>query len=203
VLITVKLYAGLNPGQIQEWVEGCLRGDSRSQELLYKHFFPALYRICQRYCQDDMETMSVLNDGFLKVFTKIHKYNASLGAIEAWIKTVITHTAIDYVRSRNRRSFQVVHLDNMGDFPQEEAPISELSPEALLQGIRRLPQTTRTVLNMHLFEAFSHKQIAATLSISESTSRWHLTEARKKLKQYFSEGGDAKVDAPMKKNMYS
>lgn len=193
----------MNPGQIQEWVEGCLRDDRRSQEALYKHFFPVLYRICQRYCQDDMETMSVLNDGFLKVFTKIHKYNSSLGAVEAWIKTVVTHTAIDYVRSRNRRAFQVVHLENVGELPVEEAPLSDLNPDILLQGIRRLPQTTKTVLNMHLFEAFSHKQIAESLNISESTSRWHLTEARKKLRQYFSEGGDSVAEAPKKKNMYS
>lgn len=150
-----------------------------------------------------METMSVLNDGFLKVFTKIHKYNASLGAIEAWIKTVVTHTAIDYVRSRNRRAFQVVHLENIGELPEEEAPVADLNPDVLLQGIRRLPQTTKTVLNMHLFEAYSHKQIASTLGISESTSRWHLTEARKKLRQYFSEGGDSVADASRKKNMYS
>jgi RNA polymerase sigma-70 factor (ECF subfamily) len=71
-----------------------------------------------------------------------------------------------------------------------------------LQGIRCLPQTTRAVLNMHLFDAFSHKQIASVLGISESTSRWHLTEARKKLKQYFSESVPL-VDVPKKKNMYS
>ena len=127
-----------------------------------------------------METMSVLNDGFLKVFTKIHKYNSSLGAIEAWIKTVITHTAIDHVRSRNRKAFQVVHIENMGDIPEAEIPLPDLDPGILLQGIRCLPQTTRAVLNMHLFDAFSHKQIASALGISESTSRWHLTEARKK-----------------------
>ncbi len=149
-----------------------------------------------------METMSVLNDGFLKVFLRIHKYNPSLGAVEAWIKTVITHTAIDYVRSRNRRSFQVVHLDNMGDVAEEQATAPDLDPEILLQGIRRLPQTTRTVLNMHLFEAYTHKQIATNLGITESTSRWHLTEARKKLKQYFSEG-DSKSDSSRKQNMYS
>jgi RNA polymerase sigma factor (sigma-70 family) len=149
-----------------------------------------------------METMSVLNDGFLKIFTKIQKYNSNLGAIEAWIKTVITHTAIDYVRSRNRRAFQVVHLDNMGDIADDAAPIPELNPDVLLEGIRHLPQTTRTVLNMHLFDAYSHKQIASSLGITESTSRWHLTEARKKLKVYFSEGGSV-TDASRKQNMYS
>ena len=192
----------MNPGQIDEWIEGFRRNDRKSQELLYKHFYPVIYRICQRYCQDDMETMTVLNDGFLKVFLRIQKYNPSLGALEAWIKTVVTHTAIDYVRSRNRRSFQVVHLDNMGDIPEEPAELPDLDPNVLLQGIRRLPQTTRTVLNMHLFEAYSHKQIASNLGITESTSRWHLTEARKKLKQYFSEG-DFKSDTLRKQNIYS
>lgn len=134
-----------------------------------------------------METMSVLNDGFLKVFTKIHKYNASLGAPEAWIRTVITHTAIDHVRSRSKRALQVVHVDNLADVPQAEPELSALDPQMLLAGIRRLPQMTKAVLNLHLFEAYSHKEIASSLGISESTSRWHLTEARKKLKLYFTE----------------
>lgn len=188
----------MNPGQIDEWVEGCRRNDRKSQELLYKHFYPVIYRICQRYCQDEMDTMTVLNDGFLKVFNKIHKYNANLGAVEAWIKTVITHTAIDHVRSRNRLAFQVVHLENMGDVSEEPSDTPDLDPDILLQGIRRLPQTTKTVLNMHLFEAYTHKQIASSLGITESTSRWHLTEARKKLKQYFAEG-----DGVKKQTMYS
>ncbi len=192
----------MNPGQLEEWVEGCRHNDRKSQELLYKHFYPVVYRICARYCQDDMETMSVLNDGFLKVFTKIQKYNSSLGAIEAWIKTVITHTAIDYVRSRNRRAFQVVHLEKMGDIPDDPAPIPDINPDILLEGIRYLPQTTKTVLNMHLFEAYSHRQIATMLGITESTSRWHLTEARKKLKQHFSEGNFQR-ESTGKKNMIS
>jgi RNA polymerase sigma-70 factor (ECF subfamily) len=114
----------------------------------------------------------------------------------------VTNTAIDHVRGRNKRAFQVVHLDNMGDIADEDPALAELEPDILLRGIQHLPLTTRTVLNMHLFEAYSHKQIASALGISESTSRWHLTEARKKLKQYFSVE-IALAEPPRKKNMCS
>jgi RNA polymerase sigma-70 factor (ECF subfamily) len=53
--------------------------------------------------------------------------------------------------------------------------------------VKILPPATRVVFNMSVVEGYSHKEIAQTLNMSESTSRWHLTEAKKRLQQLIRE----------------
>jgi len=46
-----------------------------------------------------------------------------------------------------------------------------------------LPAVTQKVFSLHIFKGYSHKEIGEMLNMAESTSRWHVAEARKNLKQ--------------------
>jgi DNA-directed RNA polymerase specialized sigma24 family protein len=48
--------------------------------------------------------------------------------------------------------------------------------------IWRLPLTTRLVFNLYSVEGYSHGEIGEMLGMSEGTSRWHLSDARRQLK---------------------
>jgi RNA polymerase sigma-70 factor (ECF subfamily) len=61
--------------------------------------------------------------------------------------------------------------------------LSKINTEELLQLIRQLPPSAKAVFNLYIMEGYSHKEIGSLLSISEGTSKWHLSEARKKLQQ--------------------
>lgn len=59
----------------------------------------------------------------------------------------------------------------------------KLDAEDLLNLIKQLPAATQLVFNLYTVEGFTHREIGEMLVISEGTSRWHLSEARKQLKQ--------------------
>jgi RNA polymerase sigma-70 factor (ECF subfamily) len=59
---------------------------------------------------------------------------------------------------------------------------SKMHYDELMKLIQQLPETTRTVFNMYVIEGFTHKNISEQIGISEGTSKWHLFEARKILK---------------------
>ena len=46
----------------------------------------------------------------------------------------------------------------------------------------QLPEMTRYVFNLFAIEGYSHAEIASSLQISDGTSKWHVSEARKILK---------------------
>ena len=46
-----------------------------------------------------------------------------------------------------------------------------------------LPQTTSLVFKKYAIEGYTHKEIGEQLGFSDGTSKWHLFEARKKLKK--------------------
>jgi RNA polymerase sigma factor (sigma-70 family) len=49
--------------------------------------------------------------------------------------------------------------------------------------IAKLPPATHAVFVLYAVEGYNHREIAEKLGISEGTSKWHLSEARKTLQQ--------------------
>ena len=48
--------------------------------------------------------------------------------------------------------------------------------------MNKLPGNTYKVFSLYAIEGYTHKEIGELLSISSGTSKWHLSEARRKLK---------------------
>ncbi len=71
------------------------------------------------------------------------------------------------------------------DWPSEE--VNHLAEETdldhLLAVINRLSPMDKQVFNLFAIDGYGHKEIANMLNISEGTSKWHVHEARKKIKE--------------------
>ena len=65
--------------------------------------------------------------------------------------------------------------------------INKMKTAELLDQVRRLAPATQAVFNLYVIEGYSHKEIAQLLNISEGTSKWHLSEARKNLQQLINQ----------------
>lgn len=163
-------------------IEACLRHDRMAQERLYQRYFEEAYRTCNRYLSQHADVVAVVNDGFFKVFQKLDTYQAALGSLGGWIHRIMMHCAIDHLRKESRfglvTSPPEAHAEVLS-VPNEV--FADLAVEELLLLVKSLPVTTRVVFNMSIMEGYSHREIAGALGMTESTSRWHLTEARKRL----------------------
>ena len=88
-------------------IDGCLKNDRSAQEQLYKQFYGPMTSICLRYTKNEEDAIEVLHNGFLKVFKKIHTYDGSKASLYTWIRTIIVHSAIDFIRQRGKFYSQV------------------------------------------------------------------------------------------------
>lgn len=153
-----------------------------SQESIYKHFYHDMFVICKRYAEDAHDALTILNDGFLKAFINISKYNKQFGSFAPWLKTIIINTAIDYTRG-SKRAAQIIHIDTVIDQGKEDLDLDfSVQQQEISRHLSLLPAVTRLVINLFAFDGYNYKEIAAMAGISESTVRWHVSEARKKLK---------------------
>src|ERR1043165_2071233 len=84
-------------------VEGCIRNDRRAQEKLYKQYCGAMMNLCITYTKNDEDAIEVVQDGFLKVFQQIHRFDSSKSSLYTWIRTVELRTAIDFLRKKNQK----------------------------------------------------------------------------------------------------
>ncbi|HXS37652.1 MAG TPA: RNA polymerase sigma factor [Flavipsychrobacter sp.] len=170
------------PGQtseLEELIQGCIRNERSAQERLYKLFYPKMMAMVRRYIDHNMQAEEVLNNGYLRAFQKIQQYTFQ-GSFEGWLRKIVFHAVSDYVKQNIRYSEKVVLVEKDQFVHKDHA--DRLYYNQLLQLVQTLPDATRAVFNMYVLEGFSHKEISKMLNISEGTSKWHLSEGRRLLK---------------------
>lgn len=141
-----------------------------------------MFTVCLRYSKDREEAAEMLQKSFIKVFASLHQYRRE-GSFEGWIRTVVVTTSLQHLRKRSGLHAMVT-IENSGISQMEEKEHieSNLSTKELLELVQSLPVAYRQVFNLHVFEGYKHREIAAMLGISENTSKSNLFDARQWLK---------------------
>ena len=158
-------------------VEGCKRGDRRSQKAVYDQLSGKMFAVCLRYMDDREAAADILQDGFVTLFTKLDSYSGE-GSFEGWARKIFVNTALMSLRKNDvlRQTEDVdVAWNITADTPTE---IEDIGYKELMKMIASMPPGFRTVFNMYVLEGYSHKEIAESLGISEATSRSQLQRAR-------------------------
>ena len=163
-------------------INGCKIGDRKAQEQLYKNYYRAMVSLCLRYTKNEEDAVEVLNTGFLKVFKNIQRYGPEQASLYTWIRTIVINSCLDFIKARHTIE-QHQQLEEAIDVHIPAEVVDKIKTTELLQLVRQLPPATQAVFNLYVIEGYSHKEISELLKISEGTSKWHLSEARKCLQQ--------------------
>lgn len=144
--------------------------------------------VCMRYHKNEEDSRSSLNLGFIKIIDSIKKIDLEQLNFDAWSKRIMVNTLIDEYRksskiqSRELRKETEAEIDYHANSNINDAE-SNLGVETLMNMIKELPVMTQKVFNLSVMDGYSHKEIAEMLELSEGTSKWHLSNARKILKE--------------------
>ena len=167
----------------KELIETCLKDNPKAQKMLYDTYSSVLFGICLRYSKNEEEAQDILQDSFIKIFTKLDTYQFT-GSFEGWLKRIVTNTSIEYYRKK----ITMEHLEEIGFNPYLAIDSDRgLEVEELLKMIQELPEGYRMVFNMYAIDGYTHSEIATKLNISEGTSKSQLSRARAYLQRKFKE----------------
>ncbi len=162
-------------------LQGCLRGDRNSQRRLYEHFYGYAMSICLRYAKNREEAAEILNDGFLKTFAHLDRFDPSY-SFKSWLRRILINSAIDFHR-KNSHLPAFLELKMASEVTDDEQPLPQLSPdEDVLPILQKLSPAYRVVFNLYVMEDFKHEEIAEMLGISVGTSRSNLVRAKETLR---------------------
>jgi RNA polymerase sigma-70 factor, ECF subfamily len=168
---------------VLETIRACQQNDIRAQENLYRLCYPAMIKICQRYAFGDMQNAGAMyNEAMLKVFRKIMQFREE-GEVMGWIRKLVVSCCIDFCRRSTAFHANTLADNEEIDFPVEPEVYQKLSGNDVQQMISQLPKNTGLVFNLFVIEGYKHQEIAMMIGISPGTSKWHLNEARRLLKQ--------------------
>jgi RNA polymerase sigma-70 factor (ECF subfamily) len=137
--------------------------------------------IAMRYATDEHEAADILGHAFVKMFRSIHAFDATKGNFHGWVKKIIINESLDQIKLRSR--FVSLEVDTVEEPFVNNSIIEKTDAAAILQLVRQLPPATHAVFVLYAIDGYTHKEISTQLSISEGTSKWHLSEARKILQK--------------------
>lgn len=171
----------MNSPEFADLITACVQQHPIAQRSLYEKYYAYVKVICLRYTSRLEDCEEVMDDAFIKVFRHIEKYDINK-SFKAWLRTIVVNTAIDYYR----QTIRLAGSDNLEDHDHisiDDHTISGLSAEEILKAVQKLSPGYRAVFVMFVVDGFNHKEIAATLNITEGTSKSNLAKARLKLQE--------------------
>ncbi|MBA4054392.1 MAG: RNA polymerase subunit sigma-70 [Marivirga sp.] len=153
--------------------------------MLYQHYYGYAMSVCLRYSKSREESREILNDGFMKVFTRLGLRDAT-SSFKSWLRKIMINSAIDHYRKYSKHYNQEEVSESIAWVPHHESDaISDLAYSELIEMIQQLSPAYRTVFNLYVIDGFTHEEIASQLEISVGTSKSNLFKAREHLKAVF------------------
>lgn len=94
----------------QKLVRDCLKLKPEAQRQLYEHFAATMLGVCFRYTKSITDAEDVLQDGFVKVFKHLNQFRSE-GELGAWIRRIMVHTALNYLKTNRKYQNDLVFDD--------------------------------------------------------------------------------------------
>ncbi|MCF6341808.1 MAG: sigma-70 family RNA polymerase sigma factor [Bacteroidales bacterium] len=159
-----------------------MRNNARAQRALYEKHKVKWFMICLRYAHNKAEAEDMLQEGLISVFKDLRQFDPGKAAFSAWSNKVMVNAALQHLRKWKKLSFDQQLEDYENQLVNNDDVMGSLGTKELMKFVQRLPDGYRVVFNLYVIEGYKHKEIAAILSISESTSKTQLLKAKKMLR---------------------
>lgn len=163
--------------------------NQKFQKILYEQYRAFALKTVFRYIYNYEDAIEVTNDGFVKFFLNIDKFQYTEGTdidklFFGWLKRIMINCAIDLLRKK----MMLPEIGGIPDYVWDIRDESGSSDQALLYkdlvlAVKNLPPTYRITFNMHVIDGYTHNEIAAMLNIPVGTSKSNLMRARALIKK--------------------
>src|SRR5436190_6020694 len=178
----------LSAEELELTIHGCVLNDRLSQKKIYTSFYNYAMSICSIYTNSYEDSVEILNDGFLKIFKEIYRYQPAYAdhilSFKGWLRKIMLYTGIDHFRKNHKHRF-IKELDNevIQLSAADEDALDRISHNEIVKSMQKLTPGYRIIFNLFIIENFSHEEISKRLGISIGTSKSNLARGRKQLQK--------------------
>ena len=170
-----------------ELIKGCIRDEAPCQKEVFDRYSSRMLGVCQRYARNNADAEDILQDSFIKVFSKISQFKSE-GSFEGWIRRIVVNTAIKkYSLTRYNKEITGYEVSDHLQPAAEPVAYGHLTEKDLMALINNLPDGYRLIFNLYVIEGYQHDEIATMLGIQAGTSRSQLVKARTMLQKQILE----------------
>ena len=150
-------------------IEQCKQNNRKAQLQLYNQYCDGMYIVAKRFLKDAHDAEDVVQEAFIKAFTKLHQYKAEV-TFGAWLKRIVVNKSIDFLKSKKQRlvDLEEVHLKVIDTSNDDKWLVDDtITLVDVKNAIENLPDKYQYVLMLYLIEGYDHQEISEILNICD------------------------------------
>lgn len=180
----------LTSHNIDDLIALCRAKNQRAQFEVYNRYCRAMYNVAMRIVKDEHYAEDVMQEGFLRAFTKIDDYRQEV-AFGAWLKRIIVNYSIDFYKKNSRFAQDDLEktMYKLEDAPTDDNGLDfvNLKANQVLEAINTLKDSYRMVLTLFFIEGYDQEEITEILGINYGNCRTLLSRAKENLRKKLQE----------------
>ncbi|RCW76882.1 RNA polymerase sigma factor [Saliterribacillus persicus] len=160
-------------------------GDQRALEQLYDRYEKLVYSFAYRMVKQEALAEEIVQEVFMKIWTKKGVYQEKKGKLSSWILTITRNTSIDIIRKNKITTHTFEEWDSLksDQTETEDIVLWKEKKEKLKIAVRELSEDQQQIVQLFYFKGFSQQKIANTCSIPLGTVKGRIRLALKHLKE--------------------
>ena len=159
-------------------------GDSNSFAFLVKKYQQLAYNLAFRIVCNEDDAKDVVQESFIKIWKNMKRYNSN-AKFSTWMYTIVTNTAIDYLRSVKKRT--MISIDNIEERLTITNMENELDNRELGQLIKgasdSLTTKQRLVFVLRDLQGLKSEEVSEILKLSATSIKSNLYHARNNIRE--------------------
>ncbi|TDE03357.1 RNA polymerase sigma factor [Flavobacterium sandaracinum] len=181
----------VNQYNIEELILLCKQKNQKAQCEIYNRYAKAMYNVSHRIVKDSHFAEDVMQESFLKAFSRIEDYKQEV-AFGAWLKRIVVNCSIDFYKKNNQFKLEdfdttLYKIEEKESTLTDSTHFNELKVKQILEVINSLKYNYRMVLTLFYIEGYDQEEISEILNISYANCRTTLSRAKDCLRKKLEE----------------
>jgi RNA polymerase sigma-70 factor (ECF subfamily) len=160
--------------------------EPRAMNDLYDRYGRLAYSLICRIVHNTSTAEDLVQETFLRVWNRVHGFDAQRGSIGPWLLAVARNRAIDYLRSaggRERNALEFEETDRPALYCDMEKDIlSSDNARRVKSAVEKLSPNQRQVIELAYFEGLSQTEMAERMGQPLGTVKTWVRAALKNLR---------------------
>jgi len=159
---------------------------------LYDRYGRLTYALIFRVVRNGSVAEDLVQETFLRVWNRVHGFDAERGSFGPWILTVARNRAIDYLRSVDGRTkqtpFELEKMEEPSQYAHIERDILNMDRARILrEAFVKLSPNQRIVIELAYYEGLSQTEMAERMRQPLGTVKTWVRTALKALREHLGE----------------
>lgn len=163
----------------------CKGGDRSAQFEVYNRYYKAMYNTALRIVKDSHWAEDIMQEAFLKAFTKLESFKGEV-TFGAWLKKIVVNQSIDGYKKINKHAEEPLDNvlykveDNSGE-NEGILDFQQLKIQEVATAIASLKENYRLALTLFYIEGYDQEEISEIMAINPGNCRTIISRAKESL----------------------